>query len=138
MKRKQFVGLRLWLWVGIIFFLCSMPSPEVKTPAFIPYMDKLAHFVLFFVFSIFVFALLQEMKIFKKTVNITHALLFTAAYGALIEWLQGRYFGRSSELWDWVADMLGGIFGIFLYPLLHSWKLGIERHYPKLFLKNRS
>lgn len=57
----------------------------------------------------------------------------TAAYGALIEWLQDTYFDRSAEWWDWKADVLGGIAGILLYPLLHSRRLAIT----KLVFKSR-
>lgn len=138
MKRRSILWIRLVLWTVVIFFLCTLPLPKIEMPKMIPYMDKLAHFGIFFLFSAFTFAWLQENRLFVKVANIALTLLLTAFYGALIEWLQGYYFERSSELWDWIADMLGGIFGILTYPFLHRCSLLAQQWVRKLFFKNSS
>lgn len=136
MKRQHILWIRLLVWVLIIFVLCSMPVPKVDTPKNIPHLDKVAHFVLFFFFGAFVFGFLQERKAFNKIMNAVLVMLATASYGGIIEWLQGDYFARSADIWDWWADMLGALVGIFSYSLLHIFRQRLEKCLRNLFFKN--
>lgn len=113
-----------------------MPVPKVDAPRNIPHLDKIAHFLLFFFFGAFVFGFLQERKIFNKIINAILVLLATAIYGGVIEWLQGDYFARSADIWDWWADMFGALGGVFSYSLLHSLRKKVEKYLRSLVFKN--
>lgn len=137
MKRKQLLWIRLLLWSLVILSLCSLPLPKIPSPNAIPHIDKIAHWGLFLLFSAFALGWLQETQYFTKSTNILWVLLLTAIYGGGIEWLQGKYFARSADIWDWVADMVGGVTGILLYPQLHRWRAQSETYLRSLFFKHR-
>lgn len=133
MVRKQILWLRLLFWTIFIFVLCIVPIPKSNGVKLVPHLDKVAHFGLFFLFSAFAYGWLRESnKRFSKSMSVCIILLLTAIYGGLIEWLQGAYFARSADVWDWVADVVGGILGIICYPLLHKWRSMVENRLHKL------
>ena len=37
-------------------------------------------------------------------------------YGGIIEILQSKFFNRSGDYYDLIADILGGFFGAIIYP----------------------
>lgn len=117
--------IRNIIWAIIIFVLCSVPGNSLPhTPAVnIPHLDKLVHFALFFVMGIF---LIAELKFQTKLRRITIAFITFALitiYGGVIEILQEYYFtSRSGDLWDFCADIAGGVTAIFMYSSLKKQK----------------
>ncbi len=118
MERQRILKISLLLWIVLIFILCCMPLPESNAPnlELIPHLDKIVHWGLFLFLGKLLYAYLKNTISFP----IILTLLFVAFYGALIEWLQGTYFSRTADFWDWVADVLGGITGILLYPFIYK------------------
>jgi VanZ family protein len=104
-------------WALLIFYFCTL-SPG-KIPTFkIPHADKAVHFGFFFVQSV-LFSLtfnLQARKSYLRT--ILWASLLALLYGGLIEILQSRFFHRTGDVYDLVADILGGFLGAIIYPTL--------------------
>ncbi len=124
--RKRFLALRLFIWSLVIFLLCTMPTPKTEMPHLIPYTDKIVHWGMFLLFSGFAYSWLRKKTVFSPVVNYALVLLLVAIYGAAIEWLQGEYFNRSADAWDWVADMIGGVCGLVFYPQLHKLRMYFE------------
>ncbi len=124
MKRQQAIRIRLLLWILFIFILCSIPVPATNTPKLIPHLDKLAHWGLFFFLGAFLYSYIKKFDCCPFVIT----LLFIAFYGGIIEWLQETYFSRTADFWDWVADVVGGITGILLYPFLYKMRRKYKRY----------
>ncbi len=116
-----------------------MPMPQIDTSATvnIPHADKIVHFGLFFLFSLFAYSWLRGKKRGHGFWNILTVLLLVAIYGGGIEWVQGKFFQRTADIWDWLADMLGGIFGVLSYPYLHYFKQKIVLRIRRRFAQKR-
>ena len=84
----------------------------------VPYFDKIAHF--------FVFGLLGTLwfRWLKGDLNskgrFALALGLTLSYGVADEWIQSDNSYRVTDVYDWMADGLGGLVGIFVY---RTWTL---------------
>ena len=123
MKSKLF--LRNIIWAIVIFILCSMPGDNLpKTSAIhIPHFDKLVHFGMFFIMGIFLYAELNFQTRLKRFQIILISILVITIYGGLIEYLQQHFFtNRSGDYMDLIADVLGGLTAIALYPWLKKQK----------------
>ena len=120
MEKRKKIGVLLILsiiWTIVIFVLCTMPPsgiPEVR----IPYLDKIAHFGIFFVQSVLLSLLFnfQSRKSYFQIILLSTLLAF--AYGGLIEILQSEFFNRTGDFYDLIADILGGFAGAIAYPTI--------------------
>ena len=127
-KRKNTIFLLSFsiVWAIIIFVLCTMPQsdlPQVK----VPNIDKIAHFGCFLILSVFLSLLLH----IKTRLKFLHIILFSTLlafiYGGSIEILQSRFFNRTGDVKDLIADVLGGFVGALMYPVvlrLFLWVFG--------------
>ena len=117
-KRKVYILLIFSIaWAIIIFILCTLPPADI--PKFkLPYIDKVAHFCVFFVQSVLLSLLLnfQTRKSYLQIILFSTLLAFI--YGGLIEILQSKFFNRSGDFYDLIADILGGFFGAMIYPTI--------------------
>lgn len=123
--------LRQWpgiLWVLIIFLLTGVPGnyfPEVKsfwqwlTP------DKTIHVFMFGVLSVL---LLNSNRIqynqqkFRYTFGVISAGIIL---GGLTEYLQNTVFvRRDGNLFDFIANVIGTVFGVFIFILINRKKSG--------------
>jgi VanZ family protein len=103
--------------------------PPDKIPSYkIPHADKVAHFGFFFVQSVLLSLIFnfQTKKSYFQIILLSTLLVFI--YGGLIEILQSKFFNRAGDLYDLVADLLGGFVGAMIYPTL-------LRIYSKIFKK---
>jgi len=78
----------------------------------IPYIDKLAHFVEYFILGALLvraFANSSDKANFKMILLLS--ILIAAAYGALDEFHQRFVSGRSPEIFDIISDIIGSLFG---------------------------
>jgi Predicted integral membrane protein len=128
-KRKKVYLLLISsvVWTIIIFVLCTLPPSEIPQTK-IPYLDKIAHFGIFFILSILLSLLLNYRTRKSYFQIIIFATFIAFFYGGIIEILQSRYFNRSGDLYDLIADITGGFLGALIYPII----LRIKR---KTFLK---
>jgi VanZ family protein len=105
------------LWALFILIICTVPFGSVgNSPLFFPGFDKLVHCGLFFVLSI-LYCAGSIRKWNTRSIRIEIAMKNTIvliSYGALIEYLQMRFFTWRSGDWnDLLADAIGGCMGIF-------------------------
>lgn len=112
------------LYCLIIFFQSSFPTitelPEI------PYSDKIIHF---FGYAFLGLLLLRgfthsRFSTYYKSI-IIGSILLTGLYGASDELHQHYIPYRSSDFWDILFDLLGGVFGVLLYGI-------IFKMYPKI------
>ncbi len=95
-------------WSVAILFLTL--SPDTGVGGFwllkIPGMDKVAHFGLFFILAVLAF-----LFNIKNQANVIWALLYVIIIAIVSEYGQSYVEGRTSDVLDFVADMVGMIVG---------------------------
>jgi VanZ family protein len=108
LKRWWPIGLYCLLITG----LSSIPAKDLPPePSFgfeIPFLDKIVHLCLYGGFGLVLTCVLKRPQ---------QALIAVALYGAFDENYQRLTPGRSCDLYDWVADMIGGSLGILVFLL---------------------
>jgi VanZ family protein len=115
------------LYSGIIFLVSSIP--DVQTPLGGNYFDKVLHLVMYAPLGFFLtraflsVSLLASKGVVYSRMGISIAVAFCAfLYGISDEYHQSFVPGRSSTLWDVLADMLGGWLGAYIYFLCRTYK----------------
>lgn len=106
-------------WSLIILFLTLSPDTGGEKFWLLEKrgMDKVAHFGLFFILSLFNYNALQKDDRSKKTqflISIVYALFFAF----ITEFGQQFVQGRSSDLMDFIADLIGSASGIVFSVLV--------------------
>ncbi|MFT7203900.1 MAG: VanZ family protein [Algoriphagus sp.] len=107
-KRSLFTILVLGWSIIILFFTLSPKGPDSLPLIDIPHFDKVGHFGIFFILSMFLFLAASNITK-KKTWLIT--ICYCAFLGFLTEYLQTKIEGRTGDIMDFIADMLGGLCG---------------------------
>jgi VanZ family protein len=119
-RRRLYFGL-LVVWVVFTFSLTSLPHRSFDLPFRMS--DKAAHLGFYAVMG-FLCALWRRESGFPAVRAILYAVLFASLAGAVDEVHQHWIPGRSMELLDWMADILGGgigaVFSVLLPHLLPS------------------
>ncbi|MCD6347301.1 MAG: VanZ family protein [Bacteroidales bacterium] len=109
-------------WSVIILVLSALPGDSLPHSVIwnFPHFDKIVHMGLYFPLSLF---LVAEFDLTQRRTLVTLApfiaILTVALYGGVLEVAQERLFvHRSADLFDFFADLLGGLLGILSYYLL--------------------
>jgi len=99
-------------WTILIFIGCSLPGKDIPPISVFDHFDKVVHFTFLFVFALFWIIALGIADIKGYLIII----LICFAYGFFIEWYQINYVpGRAWDVWDGMADGVGGIFGVLFF-----------------------
>lgn len=115
---------RIWivaavLWISVIFVLCALPASEIPAPRLdIPHLDKVVHGGMFWVMSVLLILPLERYTSLTRGRIYAIAVWVAFGYGGLMEILQYYCFGRSGDVWDLLADVIGGIAGCVCYSLV--------------------
>ena len=106
----------IFYWI-LLFTLTTLPTQSIPS---VGVNDKLEHTLAYFglSFLLYLTLLFQKKSIMLKKYAMLFTLLIVIFYGALDEVHQLLIPGRSCELLDFLADMLGGILGIVLLKIL--------------------
>lgn len=94
--------------------------------------DKLAHLVVFLIFSLLVligYTLKGKLK-GKGTKQRNLTLTICLVYGIILEGLQQYVPGRMADIYDLLANFTGALFGVIVFMIFIKNKLAI----PKLIL----
>lgn len=112
---------RFWLaayavWLVALWVLSSGSTTVPNAPQ-IPFMDKVAHFGYFFGGGgLLSAALFGGNPRISKTRLVLMVAIAAAVIGCLDEYHQTFTPGRSgNDPWDWLADVLGGTAGAFVF-----------------------
>lgn len=108
------VKLRRWLppllWAAIILVISSVPVPAVAAP---PGADKGVHALLYLVLGV----LSGRSLLAGRDTPVWQLLVLLgvlAAFGAVDEAHQMLLAGRTADMRDWIADIVGSIAGVAL------------------------
>jgi glycopeptide antibiotics resistance protein len=115
------------LWLAIICYALFIPAEDLAIKPFlnIPHFDKMVHFVLFFVFCLF---LLRPFKRLQLNYYLL-APLISISLSGLLEFSQHTLSNsRNTDIKDFIANSLGVIASVIFYYLFVS-----DRKWEKLF-----
>jgi VanZ family protein len=109
------------LWTIMILIACLIPGDEVPD-VHIPLIDKWVHFIIFGGFAFLWLCRFKQATI-KTGLSI---FVLTLLLGYVVELLQGSGIttGRSYDLYDVLADGIGGLLGTVLFFALRRAALG--------------
>jgi len=119
------------IWSLIILILLGLPGDDLPDISFfnIPYFDKIVHFFLFLVFVFFLaygFAKQNRFNILHQKFLLL-SLLTGVIYGGLTEILQEVVFtGRTSDFFDFIADVAGCVTGLLFFFFLKGKILPVQ------------
>ena len=109
------------LWLLAILVATLTPGEQIpETPDVIGF-DKLVHFSLFLIL-VFLWnraSMKSQTEKLNKNKIITNYLVFGIGIAILVEYLQRFIPGRSFDLWDMVANILGGTIGTICFFISH-------------------
>lgn len=134
MNKFQALKYQGWaiVWTIFILILCNMKMPDSNgSGIFFEGFDKMVHLGFFYVLTIFLFygKIKHQHNYSFRSLTIFKIILATAALGAVIEFLQWKFFTyRSAEWWDFGCDMIGVFMGVFSYILLHKSNYNEKKH----------
>jgi VanZ family protein len=107
----------LLLYCGLIYWLSAQQS--LPTPDWFEFEDKLHHFGAYFVMGLLAWRSFRH-PVKSPIILALISILFCSLYGFSDEWHQSFVEGRSSDVFDWVADTLGASAGVFLLHKLRK------------------
>lgn len=102
------------LWMAVILVMTSWPKLEL--PKVVNFEDKVAHFGGYLVLSVLTSRAARPSMHPRRTALTILASI--CVFALLDEVHQAWIPGRSSEVLDWFADILGGAVGLLIAPLL--------------------
>lgn len=99
-------------WIALVIGT-SLPTVSVPSVAF---GDKIVHFATYLILSALLnlTLLYQNKNDLLKSKHTVSAFIIVSIYGALDEIHQGFIPGRSQDIFDWLADTIGALAGVFL------------------------
>lgn len=108
------------LWALFIMIICAIPGDKIPKLTFLEWLkpDKIVHLLVFSVLSIFIIRSLLDGQLSHLPIKKAGlmAVIISALYGALVEFLQYAVFiNRSGDLRDAIANTIGAIIGWWIY-----------------------
>ena len=115
LERKKIILVYIPLIVYWIALLVGTSLPSVSVPS-VAFGDKITHLMAFLILSILLSLTLlyQNKNELLKSKHTVSAFIIVSIYGALDEIHQGFIPGRSQDIFDWLADTIGALAGVFL------------------------
>jgi VanZ family protein len=101
--------LPFYLFAAIILTVSSMP--HFNPPNFeITFLDKIAHFIEYSIFSFLALRSLGKLLVFRNRNKLYWGVfIISVVFAALDEWHQAYIPGRFSDIYDFIADFFGSI-----------------------------
>lgn len=116
----EFFGLLAYC--GLLYWLSDQPS--LPAPTWFPGQDKLYHAGAYCLLAVSAWCNLSH--IIKRPIILAAAVIvFSSLYGASDEWHQSFVPGRSSDVWDWLADTLGAGLAVLVLLAMSAKKMDI-------------
>lgn len=106
------------LWASILALLMLLPSDSFPESKLFSY-DKIAHIGVFFILATLVgwasIATKKRILLTKKELMII--LIITLLYSSTLEFLQQLVPGRMTDLYDFIANSVGGLLGVIVFSI---------------------
>lgn len=114
--RQKLIIISLLLYWPAIFVLAHIPIPQLVYKAQIS--DKTLHLITYLILVFLLwFAVSPDRRVNWRKAAVWWVLLITAGYGGVDELLQGCV-GRSCDIKDFLANLVGVIGGLILFSFL--------------------
>ena len=114
-------------WAGLIFYLSGQPS--IETPTLFPGQDKLFHLIEFGILGFLAMGALRASHGGYQARQLWGVAAVVMLYGILDEFHQYFVPGRSADVYDVLADAIGGLLGAWaMYWLVRV----VVRQFPGL------
>jgi VanZ family protein len=118
-RRHKFAIAALLLYWPAIFAATHLPIPKLVQRAGIN--DKMIHFLAYLILTLFIWiAVSPQKKVNWLKWPVWVTLAAAAFYGIMDEWLQG-FVGRSTDIMDFRADMIGVIACLIILTFFSFW-----------------
>ncbi len=118
-RRRKFTLIGLLLYWPAIFIFAHIPIPQVVRRAGVS--DKSLHFLAYFVLTCLLWlAVSPNKKVNWRKAAVWWILVVVVWYGVIDELLQARV-GRSCDLADFIADIIGTFSGLVLVSVFSFW-----------------
>ena len=121
------IFIKPFIWLALICYGLFLPAKNlpVKPLLAIPHFDKIIHFGLFFVFSLLLFRPYKKLG----TRHLVWAPITAIVLSGFLESIQRTISAtRSSNFYDFLANVSGILISIFVYHFLIS-----EKRWEKYF-----
>jgi VanZ family protein len=120
LRRFTVFQLPIILYAALIFTFSSFS--RLPTPDFgIDYVDKLAHFIEYFIFLLLAIRAFSNLPVaMGKAWIYILAVFLSIAFAAGDEYHQSFVPGRNADIYDLVSDSSGIILGAMLHFLFHK------------------
>lgn len=109
-----YVFLPLSIYWIFLFVLTTIPTDAI--PQIFTSQDKIEHLIAYFILSYLLLLSLHFQRKFQKLSQkpLIFALVFLIIYATVDEVHQIFVPGRFCDIYDWSADVLGGVIGLIL------------------------
>lgn len=125
---KQIYFWSALFWSGLIIFVCLIKSSDIPQIA-IPYLDKVMHAGLHFVFTLlWFFYFKNKISNLKNGKLLLISLVLSFFFGIAIELMQ-KFFTvtRNADLFDVIANLFGASTAVVLIIFLNNYKRIIDK-----------
>lgn len=125
---KQIYFWSALLWSGLIIFVCLIKSSDIPQIA-VPYLDKVMHAGLHFVFTLlWFFYFKNKIGNLKNGKLLLISLVLSVFFGIVIELMQ-KFFTvtRNADLFDVIANLFGASTAVVLIIFLNNYKRIIDK-----------
>lgn len=107
LANKKLMLLLAVAWTVLIFVGCSLPGKDLPAVSLFDHFDKVVHVGFFFIFVLLWVGAIGMEHI--QTKHYVLLLVLSFLYGFALEYYQVHFVaGRSWDVWDGVADTVGG------------------------------
>ena len=115
---------KAYVWAAFILIICGIPGDDLDkfNIIVIPYLDKMVHLVLYYIFATFLFSGFTRYYASHhlKSRTFIYGTAIALSYGILIELLQLYVFShRSFEILDIVGNFTDIVAALASYPAIH-------------------
>jgi VanZ family protein len=111
-EKLFFAWLPILLWMGLIFFLSSIPSLKVTEGLSDLILRKLAHMTEYAILFLLFWRGLGQSGTFSVKKRLLTAFVLTILYAASDEYHQTFVPGRCGNLTDTLIDSIGAVLGL--------------------------
>ena len=101
-------------WVFFTFYLLIIYSHKESSTISFPFLDKVVHFILFFIQSILITNTLYEYSDRNNRIILIASIILILLFGLIIEIQQIYLPYRTFEIMDFIANFLGVLSGSFV------------------------
>ena len=101
-------------WVFFTFYLLIIYSHKESSTISFPFLDKVVHFILFFIQSILITNTLYEYSDRNNRIILIASIILLLLFGLIIEIQQIYLPYRTFEIMDLIANFVGVLFGSFV------------------------